>query len=214
VKITLFLLLVCAAFRFSQAEVPQLFRDHSFTAAILAQAANHFVALGETAATRELTALVSDHDFKRDNIGKGFSVPERVGWVCRILFQPKANQPLRPPMYGGLGLPFNTMPPTRWPLYPVAASGHSFFVLSEGYMLAGLPEDPKRYLAYCRAEGTFREQRIPVPTRAEAQKDVSALRQSPAWKAIKWKDRGQGFSYAMNEERTWKFIQAQADSIK
>lgn len=213
-KITLFSILLCVSFRFSRGEVPELFRDRSLNAAILAQAVNHFVALGETAATRELTALATDHDFKRDNPDKEFDLAERVGWVCRILFQPKGSEPLRPPSYGALGLPFNTMPRTRWPLYPVAASGHSFFVLSEGYELAGLPENPKRYLAYCRAEGIFRKRRIPVPTRAEAQRDVSALRQSPAWKAIKWKDRGQGFSYAMHEERTWQFIQAQADSIK
>ena len=116
-------------------------------------------------------------------------------------------------MYGALALPFNTMPLASWPFYTVAASGRSFFVLSEGYMLAGLPEDPKRYLVYCGAEGTFRKQRIPVPTSAEAQKDVFALRQSAAWKAIKWKDGGQGFSYAMQEESIWKFIKAQADSI-
>src|SRR5207248_2099895 len=102
------------------------------------------------------------------------------------------------PMYGGLSLPFKTMPHANWPLYPVAASGKSFFVLSEGYSLAGVPEDPKHYLAHCRAEGAFRKHPVPIPTQAEAQRDAKALRQSPPWKAIKWKDSGQGFSYTMS----------------
>jgi hypothetical protein len=195
----------------SHAEVPTLFRERSFNAANLAEAVNHFVALGEKSALCELIDLAPNHDFKRD---KGFSLPERVGWVCRILFQPKGDQPLRAPCYGGHRLPYLTMPLTRWPLYPVAASGDSFFVLSEGYFLAGFPEDPKRYLAYCRAEGIFRKQPVPVPTRAKAEKDVLALRESPAWKAIKWKDRGPGTNYTMSEEWTWEFIQAQADAIK
>jgi hypothetical protein len=117
-KTALFSILLCVSVRFSQGEVPDLLRDPALNAAILAQAVNHFVALGETAATHELTALASDHDFKRDKTHKEFNLNERVGWVCRILFGPKGSEPLRPPMYGGLGLPFNTMPRTRWPLYP------------------------------------------------------------------------------------------------
>jgi hypothetical protein len=192
------------------AELPELFRERSFNAASLAKAVNHFVALGEQAALRGLSAIAPNHDFERDTVNKGVSISERVGWVCRILFQPKGNTPLREPGYGGPGLPYLTMPPARWPLYPVAASGDSFFVLSEGYILAGLPEHQKRYLAYCRSEGTFRMQRVPVPTRSQAEKDVSALRRSPAWKAIKWPEGPVGTSL---EEWIWCFIQAQAETI-
>jgi hypothetical protein len=209
VKTKLLTLLFCTSL-VSHADVPLLFRERSFSAANLAEAVNHFVALGEEPAARELSTLAPDHDPGR----AGFSLPERVGWVCRILFQPKGDQPLRAPRYGAHSLPYLTMPLARWPLYPVAESGDSFFVLSEGYMLAGIPERPTRYLAYCRAEGIFRKQRIPVPGRHQAKKDVLALRQSPAWKAIEWKDRGPETTYTMNEEWTWRFIQAQADAIK
>jgi len=212
-KLTFASLFLSMAFSVCHAEVPQLFIQREFNAADVAQAVNYFIALGEEGALSELTKLAPDYDSRFGNFNRSFNRTERVGWVCRILFEPKGKQPLRPPMYGGLDLPDNTMPFANWPRYPVAASGKSYFVLSEGYNLAGAPEDPKQYLAYCRAEGIFRKQPVPVPARAEAQHDVAALRQSPAWKTIKWKDSGQGFSYTMSEEWTWKFIQAQADSI-
>jgi hypothetical protein len=192
------------------AEVPLLFRQRSFDAAHLAEAVNYFVALGEQQAVRELSDLAPEFNSKREDV----SLSERVGWVCRILFLPKGRKPLREPGYGGHQLPYLTMPLSRWPLYPVAASGDSFFVLSEGYSLMGIAENPKKYLEYCRANGVFRKQAVVVPTRAQAEKDVLALRQSPAWKAIQWKDGGRGTTYTISEPWIWSFIQAQADAIK
>ncbi|MBC7815461.1 MAG: hypothetical protein IAG10_01020 [Planctomycetaceae bacterium] len=213
-KSTLLILLISMTPTIAFAEIPLLFRQRTFTATTLAEAVNHYVSLGEEAAVRELTDIAPNHDFKRDELAEGFSRPERVGWVCRILFQPKREQPLRPPLYGALSLPHKTMPLSSWPLYPIAASGNSFFVLDEGYSLAGRAEEPRHYLEYCRAEGVFRKTSVPIPTRAEAQKDVLMLRRSPEWRAIKWKDRGEGFSYTISEEWIWKSIQNQADAIK
>ena len=213
-KTTLLALFLCLLSSISGAEIPKLLRERSFVATDLAAAVNHFIALGEEATVRELSALAPDHDFNRDIVAKGFSVPERVGWVCRILFEPKGDKPLRGPGYGGHSLPHLTMPTSSWPLYPVAASGDSFFVLSEGYILAGVAEDPKQYLVYCRAEGTFRKNPVPVPTRDQARKDVALLHESAVWKAIKWKDSGAGSTYTMSEDWIWRFIQAQADEIK
>jgi len=198
----------------SGAEVPGLFSEKAFTAKDLAEAVNHFIALGEEGAVKELSALAPDHDFKRDVGTKGFSMPERVGWVCRILFEPKDDKPLRGPGYGGHSLPRLTMPRKNWPLYPVAASGDSFFVLSEGYVVGGVAEEPLTYLAYCRAEGVFRKKAVPVPTCEQAQKDAAQLRASAVWKVIKWEDSGPGSSYRMNEGWVWSLIQKQADGIK
>jgi hypothetical protein len=192
----------------ANAQVPELFRNHSFNAATLAKAVNHYVSLGEEAAVGSLTELVNERKHQQ-----GIDIPERIGWVCRILFSSKTTKPLRPPLYGALSLPFNTMPLENWPHYPIAHSGNTYFVLSEGYMLAGLPENPKDYLAYCLSEGVFRSLPIAVPSKSEAQKDALSLRQSPAWQRIKWKDRAQGFSYAMSESSHWQYIQAQADAI-
>ena len=208
--LTLAFIVALAGANPSRTPAPKLFREKAFSCATLAEAVNHFVGLGEKAAIKKLESQVldwhADADFKL-----GFSTNERIGWVCRILFQPKGNEPLRDPAFGGLSLPSNSMPFTRWPLYPLARSGSTYFVLSEGYWLAGWPEDPKEYLKYCRTEGKFRTERIQVPTRRQALKDLEQLRQSEAWKAIKWRDSGPGFSTEISEDWIWGFIKAQAD---
>jgi hypothetical protein len=193
-------------------ETPKLFREKPFTCAALAQAVNHFVALGETTAVWELEDLTLD--WVKDHEKAGFSRNERIGWVCRILFQPTEKEPLREPRYGGhSSLPDRSMPLKTWPLYPVASFGKSYFVLSEGYSLRGVAEDPKACLKYCRTEGRFLKDEVPIPTRDQALKDAEELRKSDAWKAIKWKDSGPGFSYTLSEERAWSFIKGQAEAI-
>jgi hypothetical protein len=189
------------------AEVPALFREQAFTCATLAEAVNHYVALGEAAAARELASLAG-----HDEVG-GLDLNERVGWVCRILFQPKGTKPLQPPAFGALALPYNSMPLSRWPLFPVALSGSTYFVLSEGYWLAGVAERLEDYLQYCRRDGRFREAPVPLPTRAGALRDLEQLRGSPEWKAIRWEDRGPGFSYTISEEWVWEGIRRQAERI-
>jgi len=194
---------------------PQLFLQKTFTAASFAEAANHFVNLGEGAAVRQLRGLALD---QRKDLTEhdGWSVNERIGWMCRVLFEEKTNTFIRPPGFGELSLPWNTMPLTSWPLYPVALSGSTYFVLSEGYSLNGIAEDPKDYIQYCRTNGVFRKTILVVPTREIAMKDVAALRQSKAWTSIKWNDSGENgnWSYHMSEDWAWAFIQQQAESIR
>src|SRR5262245_9647231 len=100
-----------------RAQLPKLFREKSFTCATLAEAVNHYVALGEKSALKELDSTTLDWGKDYD---AGFSRNERVGWVCRVLFQSKEKESLRGPSYGGHDLPYNSMPLTNWPLYPVA----------------------------------------------------------------------------------------------
>ncbi|MBB6049246.1 hypothetical protein [Armatimonas rosea] len=191
---------------------PSLFCEKAYNAAVLAEAVNYFVALGERRAATELAQLAPQaFDPKTPlevRVARGFERHDRVGWVLRILFLPKKAYPLREPRYGGLSLPTLTMPPARWPLYPVVASGSSYFVLSEGYMLGGSPEDPLKYLRYCQTEGRFRTQPVPVPTREQALQDVLAVRQSEAWK-----DSAPGRRYTMHEGAVYDYLKAQADSI-
>jgi hypothetical protein len=196
--------------------VPRLLQEKDFTAATFAEAVNHFVSLGEDGAMQELQGLVMDHsaDFTVHSNGQ-WSVNERIGWMCRVLFESKDDQPLRPPMFGALSeLPYNTMPLKSWPLYPVALSGSTYFVLSQGYSLGGVAEDPKRYIEYCRQTGVFRKMPVAVPTKAEALKAAAALRESAAWKAIKWIDSGNGWSYSLGGESQWEFIRNQAEGIQ
>jgi len=202
----LLVLVLCAAP--CRAEAPELFREKPFTCVTLANAVNHFVALGEKEAVKELLSLP---------VGP-FSTPisevyidenERIGWVCRILFQPKGKAPLRNARFGCPQLHFESMPPERWPHFPIARSGSSFFVVSQGYVVGGRPESTKSYIDYCAKEGVFRKDRIPVPTRKQALEDLESLRKSEAWKKIKWSEGGQEM-----EKYFWDFfIKAQAEGV-
>jgi hypothetical protein len=210
----LFIIGLLLALQTASGAVPRLFQEQKFTAASFADAVNYFVSLGEEQAVHELKDLAMDHstDFTVHSNGL-WSVNERIGWMCRVLFESKTNGLVRPPAFGGLNLPYHTMPLAKWPLYPVARSGASYFVLSEGYSLGGVAEDPKEYIDYCRKVGVFRKTKVVVPTRAQALTDVAALRQSAAWQAIKWEDSGENWSYTISERWTWEFIQKQAKDI-
>src|SRR5580658_3845440 len=202
----------------SWGEAPRFFRENAFTSASFAEAVNHFVTLGEAAAVKELNELADG-----TNVTNGFSVKVRIGLVCRVLFQPRHGEPIRPPAYGllmelgSIGLP-EVSPSSswtnlskNWPLYPVALSGSTYFILSENYAPDGngAPENAMRYVAHCQQHGVFRRRKIPVPTRKEAIKDAAALRLSPVWRAIKWSDSGAGYSFRVDEDSAWNFIQNQ-----
>ena len=189
--------------------MPLLFKHKQFDSTTLANAINYYVGLGEKQSLIELQALSRD-DFDFSN---GFDVNERIGWVCRVLYDPKNGNPLRPPAFGGLSLPRNSMPLQNWPRYPIAKTGNTYVVLSEGYSLAGQAEPVSSYLDYCKSNGTFLKQKITVSNRQNAITDISNLRKSTRWTSIKWSDSGPGFSYTMSEQWVWDKIEHQAKSI-
>ena len=185
-----------------------LLRSPDFTCADIARAVNYYVDLGEAETLREF------HDLVRPGVDIGRpDINERIGWLCRILYQQK-GKPLRSPMLGALSLPYDQMPLNKWPLYPVAKSGDTYCVLSEGYSLAGLPESMPDYFNYCKTNGTFRTEPVPIPSRKTAIQDVNAIRLSKRWSSIKWKNAGQGFSYTISEPWIWDGIVVQAESIR
>src|SRR5437660_1148629 len=129
-----------------RAEPPRFVRDESFSCKDTADAVNCYVDLGEEKAIRELRATVDD--------AKPHARPsKRICHLCRILFEPRGEKPLREAALGGLDLPTNTMPSLKWPRFPVAGSGSTFFLLSESYSLSGQAEPPSEYLEYCRTNG-------------------------------------------------------------
>jgi hypothetical protein len=85
---------------------PTLFRESSFTSATLAVTVNQFVAMGENRTVKELNALIPD---PLPDLDQYFGVGERIGWVCRVLFEPKGRKPLHEPGFGGIDLPWNSM---------------------------------------------------------------------------------------------------------
>jgi hypothetical protein len=211
-----------------QAEVPKLFTERAVNSANLAEAVNHFVAIGEDATIKELDKLVAqDSSDTNWRFNKKYNIDERIGWLCRILYEPKEPsllipklgilipekpKSLRAPAFGVLSLPESTMPIENWPLFPVAVSGSTYIILKQGYTPAGQPEEVKHYIAYCKNNGIFRKTPVPVPTKEQAEKDIANLRQSAQWQVIQWEGNN-GFSYPMGEQLTWAFIQSQAKTI-
>jgi hypothetical protein len=210
------LILICLTsmlFGLAHAEVPKLFTQKSFTSANIAEAVNRYVAIGEESAVKELQQLAAQDTDANDNfLSKGFNVKERVGWVCRILYEPREHSPLRAPRFGELALPEKSMPAEKWPLYPLALSGSTYVVLKQGYTADGTPEEMAHYLKYCKNNGVFRKTPVAVPTREQAEKDIANFRSSAEWQAIAWRNND-GFSYPMGESLTWAFINNQTKAI-
>lgn len=212
-----------------QATIPKLLTERAFTSASLAEAVNHFVAIGEPATFKELDTFLADDSAHTNYLfDRGYNVNERIAWIFRILYEPKPGipmlvpktgvlvpgvvVPLRAPEFGSLDIPEGSMPAEKWPLYPVALSGSTYVVLKERYTAKGVPETINHYMEYCKDNGVFRTTPVPVPTREQALKDTKQLRQSTAWKSIAWVDNG-GISFPLGEQWTWGFIQNQARTI-
>jgi hypothetical protein len=146
--------------------------------------ANRYIKLGEDGAITELIRNWRDVD---GDLLAQEDRREQIGWICRMIFMPKTAAGIRRPLFGGLGMPFDAVSDTDWPIYPMAESNGVFFLLARGYTLAGMPEDPISYLAYCRANGVFRHEEVRAPTEGEATLALEHLFESPSWKHIKWK---------------------------
>jgi len=209
----LFILLLVMTMGTGRAEVPKLFRERAFTCVTLANAANYFIGLGEDAAVKELEQLseveAAEAEQNRGFDTRGFSINERIGWVCRILFEPKGVPYLRAPKFGKLNIPERYMPIAKWPLYPIALSGSTYFVMAESYSDDNnTPEKPKHYIKYCVENGNFRKTPVKIASKVQIFKNADALRQSAPWQAIQWQDDS-GFSYPLGEQWTWAFIQKQ-----
>jgi hypothetical protein len=210
----LFILLFAMTLGVGRAEMPALFREQAFTCATLADAVNHFVGLGEDAAVKELEQMseieAAEAEQNRGFNVRGFSINERISWVCRILFEPKNGAYIRAPKFGKLDLPEKYMPIAKWPLYPVVLSGSTYFVMAENYSDDNrTPEEPKHYIEYCRANGNFRTTPVNVSDPAKVLQDADALHDSAAWQDIQWLDDS-GYSYPMGDQWTWGFILKQA----
>ncbi len=213
---------------FSRAEVPKLLTERAFNSASLAEAANHFIAIGEPATFKELQAFLAEDSTSTNQRSRGYYVDERIAWIFRMIYVPKEPVPmrvpktgawipgnivpLRAPDFGWLQLPETVMPAEKWPLYPLALSGSTFIVLNEKYTRKNEAESLKHYMEYCKANGAFRTTPVTVPTREQALADTEQFHQSPLWKNIKWMGNG-GLGFPWGERRTWAFIQNQARTI-
>ncbi len=193
----------------NRAEVPLLFRQTAFTPATLAQAVNHYVAIGEEASIYELTAVDASGDIAPHV--SNLILDQRIAWVCQILFRPNDNQPIGNPYTGGFGPPYYPMASDSLPLVPLVTAGSSYFVMSDRMLFAGCPVPISDYLDRCRSSGSFRQSPVPVPTRAQALSDLAMLRKTHAWQEFRWQEFRA--YYGDSEAGCWKFMKNQALSI-
>ena len=104
---------------------------------------------------------------------------------------------------------------TDWPFMPFAIVQNVPLSMTIGYSLEGVPERADDYITYCMSNGTFRTQSFPVPSSTTANKALHEVLASPAWKALRWKDSGVGWSYTLSEdsakEMLWKQIENMAN---
>ncbi|HXD01192.1 MAG TPA: hypothetical protein VN048_17775 [Verrucomicrobiae bacterium] len=132
--------------------------------------------------------------------------------LCRLVFIPKSStEILRAPMLGAPELlPLNSMKDSDWPHMPFAIVDDVPLSMTLGYSLGGRAERPEDYLAYCLSNGVFRTKPFAGPTSNTASNALNKILKSPAWKALKWKDSGVGWSYTLSEdyarEMLWKQV--------
>ncbi|HQY88103.1 MAG TPA: hypothetical protein PK402_05550 [Tepidisphaeraceae bacterium] len=190
-------------------DLPSFLVHDEFTSATFADAINYFVEMGEQKAIQLLISQTGPANAWGQRLGN------RLALVCRVLFEPKDKNALRPPKFGSLGLPYRTMPLTDWPHFPVAYSGSSYFVLADGYDIIGFPESHRDSVLYCNATGKFRKDCVSVPTRVEAERDLDLLLASPEWKAIQWEEIGPGSNYRyINPKGVIANLKSQAENIE
>ena len=186
------------------AATSELLTKPTMTCRDWAVAANEFVALGEARATTALKAIAAK---ERDPWSL---VPIRAGLLCRLLFVPRPEGALRQPLFGGLMLPYHSMPEASWPEYPLMCQDGVWFLLSEFYTLAGVAETLPQYLDYCRKAGTFRKAPLPVPTSAQARRALDALLASARWKALQWRYESAHERYDISPVNVVAYLREQA----
>ena len=112
-------------------------------------------------------------------------------------------------------MPYESMKPEAWPYLPFAITNEVPLSTTLGYSLGGLAERARDYLAYCASSGVFRATPFPMPTPATASNALHQIMLSSAWKELRWKDSGPGWSYSLDESDTketlWKQVENMAN---
>ena len=190
-------------------DLPKILTQKTFDSRGRAVAANYFMAMGEEGAAKKIAFLATNAGSNRLRT----HWKHRLGWMCRILYEPKGKEPLRMGGFGSPFIPYRTMPLEQWPHFPLVLSGDTYFVLVEGYGTTGRPETLVRYLNYCRQEGNFRKTPVALPDRKKALEDFALLTNSDSWKAIKWHESEGSPTYSFSEQGALARLKAQAENI-
>jgi hypothetical protein len=144
------------------------------------QSANTLIRAGKGAAC---VALESFANARRER-----DINEKVCLLCRLVFtRTNSSEFLEAPRLGmSQFLPYESLKPPEWPDMPFAIINDVPLSVNLGYAGSGIMEQGEQYLAYCKANGTFRTQPFPEATSLTASNALNRLFNSAAWKALKW----------------------------
>jgi len=194
----------------TDSKLPKLLTNVPPTPALLAEAVNHYVALGEQQAFIELDKLLVAC-MNDPNVDNDVRI-SRIGWICRILYEPKdQSKPLHAPDAAKYSILWWSLQTCS--LHPIAQSGSSYFVLQQGTLFEDSHEDRRKYLEYCKQNGRFRKKPVIVPTPEQARKDLSNLLQSFAPQNAKWKFAGNGSLYTTVPSISVEELKKQVDDM-
>jgi hypothetical protein len=177
----------------AESSVVPIFESPEKSPQILAESANALIGMGEEKAVKLLKKYAKTQ--------KDYDHPYalKVAWMCKLIFTPKTDKPLRPPSYGALSLPRISMPLKEWPLYPLVLTDGVIFILGDGYSLFGQAEPPLSYINYCLKNGSFKQTKYKVPTTEETEVALEKLFASERWKNIKWSHSEKNLEYTYSE---------------
>lgn len=162
-----------------RADDPLLIKERNLTCADWAKVANHYIAIGEDKAVADLIERSSSQPPR-------FAISNKHAChIARLIYSPKPDETLRPPRLGHLYSTSAIDNPNDWSRFPFAYQNGVIFLLGDRYQLAGEPEQAADYLAYVKANGTFRKLAYPVPTAKQAEAALEKLIDSAAAKESK-----------------------------
>jgi hypothetical protein len=101
--------------------------------------------------------------------------------LCRMLFTQRSTSEFRRPLIGGAHFFGDTDYP-HWPLEPIELVDGVPFLITQGYVLGGVPESADAYLQYCMTNCDWSTARFREPTAKQKRDALAKLVTSSKWK--------------------------------
>jgi hypothetical protein len=101
--------------------------------------------------------------------------------LCRMLFTKRSSSEFRRPLIGGAHFFGDTDYP-HWPLEPIELVDGVPFLITQGYVLGGVPEPADAYLQYCMTNCDWSTIRFREPTAKQKRDALVKLVASSKWK--------------------------------
>jgi hypothetical protein len=132
--------------------------------------------LGKDQALKRLHSMAQSDETMR-NYGS------EVFILCRMLFIERPDSIFRGPRIGG-GTFFGGTQYSDWPRVPIELVDGIPFLITQGYLLAGLAETPSQYLDYCKTNCDWSPFQFKAKSNTEKLGALDKLFTSPKWKRL------------------------------